>query len=357
MAVHGGNIEEIARTYNVEAKEIIDFSANINPLGVSLSMKKAMISALDKVEHYPDITYYQLKTAISEFENINYNNISLGNGAAEVIFNIVRAIKPKKALLPAPTFSEYEEAILSVDGEIEYYNLKEKDNFILDDGFISAINEDIDIVFICNPNNPTGVLTKSSFIENVLAKSICTKTIVVIDESFLDFIKESDEYTSKKLLEKYENLIIVKSLTKFFAIPGIRIGYGMYINNDIKEKLNKVTVPWSINVVASEAIIAGLKNKDYIEESINYISEEKEYLYKRLQNIKYIKVLKPSVNFIMFKLLIDLDLREELIKRKILIRSCNNYIGLSNNFYRIAVRNKKENEKLIRELEKVLFDK
>lgn len=357
MAVHGGNTEEMARRYNLNSNEIIDFSANINPLGLNKNIKNAMINAIDKVVKYPDITYFDLKNSIEKFENINSENIFLGNGAAEVIFNIVRALKPKKALLPAPTFSEYEEAILSIDGEIEYFHLKEQNNFVLNNDFINAINEDIDITFICNPNNPTGVLTNNEFIYNLLNKSLFTNTIVVIDESFLDFVGNSDNYSSKLLLEKYKNLIIVKSLTKFFAIPGARIGYGLCCNKDIIFKINKIMIPWSVNIIATEGIIQGLKEKNYMNESINYVENEKDYLYSALKEMSFIKVFKPSVNFIMFKLLVDLDLKEKLIKRNILIRSCENYIGLNENFYRVAVRTRKENETLINELKKILFDK
>lgn len=357
MAVHGGNTEEIARKYNFNSNEIIDFSANINPLGLNENIKSAMIKAINKIIKYPDITYFDLKNSIREFENINSENIILGNGAAEVIFNIIRALTPKKALLPAPTFSEYEEAILSVGGNIEYFHLKEDNEFILDNKFIKEINENIDITFICNPNNPTGVLSDNNFINELLKKSVVSNTIVVVDESFLDFVKDNNKYSSKELLKKYNNLIIVKSLTKFFAMPGARIGYGICSNNDIISKINKVTVPWSVNIMATDGIIQGLNEKSYIDNSIEYVNNEKEYLYNALKEISYIKVFKPSVNFIMFKLLIDLDLKSELIKRKILIRSCDNYTGLNNSFYRVAVRTREENDKLIKELNNILFDK
>ena len=357
MAVHGGNTEEIARKYNFDSREIIDFSANINPVGLNENVKAAMINAIDKVVKYPDITYFDLKNSIGEFEKIDISNITLGNGAAEVIFNIVRALKPRKALLPAPTFSEYEEAIISVNGEIEYYKLKESNDFNLDNEFINRIKDDIDVIFICNPNNPTGCLTTKEFIRKVLNKSLITNTTVVIDESFLDFIKPNELYLSNDLLMDYKNLIIVKSLTKFFAIPGARIGYGLCSNNEIINEINKVIVPWSVNIIASEGIIQGLKEKDYIEKSISYVKNEKEYLYSALKEINSLKVFEPSVNFIMFKLLIDLDLKSELIKGKILIRSCDNYIGLNSSFYRVAVRTREENNKLISELKNVLFDK
>lgn len=357
MAVHGGNTEEIARKYKINSNEIIDFSANINPLGLNENVKTAMINAIDKTIKYPDITYFDLKNSIGEFEKVDTRNIILGNGAAEVIFNIARALKPRKALLPAPTFSEYEEAITSVNGEIEYYKLKEANNFKLDNGFINRIKDDIDIIFICNPNNPTGVLTTKEFIIEVLKKAVTTNTVVVVDESFLDFVKQNEIYLSNKLLNDYKNIIIVKSLTKFFAIPGARIGYGLCSNNEIINEISKVTVPWSVNIMSSDGVIQGLKEKDYIEKSIEYVKNEKEYLYSALKEIKSLKVFEPSVNFIMFKLLIDLDLKNELIKRKILIRSCDNYIGLSSSFYRIAVRTREENCRLISEIKNILFDK
>lgn len=353
--VHGGNVEEISRKYGFNEKELIDFSANINPMGLNENVKAAMIKSLDKIEKYPDISYYNLKKSISEYENIDSDNLLLGNGAAEVIFNITRGLKPKKVLIPAPTFSEYEEAVLSIDGEIEYYNLNEEEDFKLNNKLINSLDESIDMIFICNPNNPTGVLTKNTFIERLVEKCIETKTIIVLDESFLDFLSLQNEYTSKHLLQKYKNVIIVKSLTKFFAMPGIRIGYGISRNNEFIKLINKVTVPWSINVVACAGVIKALKEEAYIKESITYIENEKNYLYNSLKRMKDIKVFKPSVNFIMFKLLKDLDLKREMLKNNILIRSCDNYEGLNNRFYRIAVRNRKENDKIISVLRKLLI--
>ncbi len=357
MAVHGGNIDEISRKYNINASEVVDFSANINPLGINEKVKEAMIGALDKVERYPDITYFNLKNAIGNFEHIDIKDMFLGNGAAEVIFNIARALKPKKVLLPAPTFSEYEEAVRSVDSEIEYYELSEENEFTIDEGFINKIDETIDMTFICNPNNPTGVLTKNDFVEKVLKRAAEFRVTVVMDESFLDFVEEEEKYSTKEFLGQYSNLIIVKSLTKFFAIPGIRVGYGLTYNEEIIEKINKVSVPWAINIVAAEGICVGLKEIGYINDSIKYVKSERDYLYENLQKLECIKTFKPSVNFIMFKLLKDMDLKEILLERGILIRSCNNYHGLGNEFYRIAVRTREENKKLINEMKTISIDK
>lgn len=357
MAVHGGNIDEISRKYNIDPKSILDFSANINPLGINKTVKESMIAALDKVERYPDITYFDLRYSISNYEHINIKDIFIGNGAAEVIFNIARAIKPNKVLLPAPTFSEYEEAVRSVDSEIKYYKLKEENRYYLDENFIKEIDEDIDLIFICNPNNPTGVLTKKSFVERVLKKAEEVNAFVVMDESFLDFVEDEAYYSSKDLLGNYKNLIIVKSLTKFFAMPGIRIGYGMSCNEEIIEKINVASVPWAINTVAAEATCTALKEEGYIKESIEYVKAQRDYLYEELKKLEFIKVFEPSVNFIMFKVLNNVDLKEQLIKRGILIRSCGNYEGLSKEFYRVAVRTKEENIKLITRMKTVAFDK
>ena len=352
--VHGGNIDEISRNFNLDKSKLIDFSANINPLGINARVKDIIIKSLDEVEKYPDITYFNLKSAISEFEGVENKNLILGNGAAEVIFNLVRAVRPKKVLLPAPTFGEYEEAALSVNSEIKYYHLKEKKNWIIDEEINSYINDDIDMVFICNPNNPTGTLTSKESIINIMKKAKLTNTIVAVDESFLDFIKEVENYSVISLIKEYDNLFIIKSMTKLFAIPGIRIGYGISSSEDILNKIEALSVPWNINVLAEKAAIYSLKEKEYIEKTISYIEEEKNYLYNELNSFEDIKVFKPSVNFIMFKLEKEIDLKLELMKENIIIRSCSNYEGLNNKYYRVAVRKREENEKLIKVLKKVI---
>lgn len=342
---HGGNVEEISRTYGIKEDEIIDFSANINPVGISKEVKKAMIEALEKIERYPDITYYELKKAIEEYENIDMDNIILGNGAAEVIFNIVRGLKPKKALLPAPTFAEYEDALKSIGCKVNHYKLKDDFNLYLD--FIEEIKEGIDIVFICNPNNPTGVLTNREYILEVIKVANKNNTTVVIDESFLDFVEEKSNFSAISLVNEYKNLIVVKSLTKFFAFPGIRVGYGIISNIDYINSINNISIPWAINTVAAAGAITALKQKDYINKTIKYVNEEKDYLYSKLSEFRCLKVYRPSVNFIFFKDIIGVNLKENLLKFGILIRSCDNYVGLDKGYYRVAVRTREENDSLV----------
>ncbi|HEX9025138.1 MAG TPA: threonine-phosphate decarboxylase CobD [Clostridium sp.] len=348
---HGGNAKEISRKNKIEYDKILDFSANINPLGMPNSAKRAIIDGLDEVEKYPDITYFELKCSIGEFENINKENLILGNGAAEVLFNVVRGINPKNTLILAPTFSEYEEATKAINGNIIYYKLKEKNNFCIQEDILDYINIDLDLIFICNPNNPTGTITEKDLLKKILIKAEKNDVMVLIDESFLDFIEENLSMIS--YINEYENLIIIKSLTKFFAIPGLRIGYGICSNVSLKENVENISPAWNINILAEIATKTAIKDKNYIEESIKFIKDEKEYLYNELKEINGLKVYEPNVNFVFFKTIIKMNLKNELLKNNILIRSCSNYEGLDNSYYRIAVRSHEENSKLIKNIRNI----
>ncbi|MBE6071185.1 MAG: threonine-phosphate decarboxylase [Clostridium butyricum] len=349
---HGGNAQIISRKMNINFEDIIDFSANINPLGIPKSIKSAIIENLNLIEKYPDISYFDLKKSISKFENIKEEYILLGNGAAEVIFSVVRAINPKNSLIMAPTFSEYEEAVASVGGNIRYYYLKEENDFKIQDDILECINNELDLIFICNPNNPTGVLTSKELLLKILIKAKKNNVKVLIDESFLDFIK--DGLTMICYLNAYDNLIIVKSLTKFFALPGLRIGYGLSSNGKLKERTEEISPAWNINILAEVATKSALLDEKYIKETIKFINAEKDYLYNELNKIKELKVFKSSANFIFIKVNKYLDLKEKLLNFNILIRSCSNYKGLNNKYYRLAVRTHEENKKLIENLHKVL---
>ena len=348
---HGGNAKEISRNKKIDYDKILDFSANINPLGMPTSVKKAIIEGVDEAEKYPDITYFELKSAIGEFEKINKENLILGNGAAEVLFNIVRGINPKNSLILAPTFSEYEESTKALNGNITYYVLKEENKFYIKEDILDYIENELDLLFICNPNNPTGVITEKSLLVKILIKAKKNNVIVLIDESFLDFIE--DDLSMIAYINEYENLVIIKSLTKFFALPGIRIGYGICGNMELKEKIERISPAWNINIFAEIATKTALKDENYIINSINYIKDEKKYLYNELKKIDGLKVYEPSVNFILLKIQKNINLKNELLKNNILIRSCNNYEALNNSYFRIAVRTHEENSILIKNLRNI----
>lgn len=349
---HGGNIKEIERKLGVNCNKIIDFSSNINPLGVSKHVKKAIIDSMGDINKYPDISYIDLKKSISKYEGIDESYLMLGNGAAEVLFNILKALSPKRVLIPAPTFSEYKEAAECINAQIEIYNLKEDTLFEIGESILEKITKDIDVIFICNPNNPTGVLTSKELLIKILTKSKEFNSIVLIDESFIDFL--NGDFSMINNLKKFNNLIVLKSLTKFFAIPGLRIGYGLCSNEEIRNKVNSITPAWNINILADIATRVSLKDKEYIKETIQYMEKERRFLYNELKGFKNLTVYTPSVNFIFFKCNLDIDLKYELLKSDILIRSCSNYDNLDKYYYRVAVKNREDNIKLISCLNNIL---
>ncbi|GAA0078386.1 threonine-phosphate decarboxylase CobD [Clostridium sp. CTA-5] len=349
---HGGNVKEITRKRGIEYTNIIDFSSNINPLGMSDKAKQVIVDNLKEIEKYPDITYFELKNEISEYENIDINDLILGNGAAEVLFNVVRALNPKRVLIPIPTFSEYKEAVEAINAEVKFYKTIKENNFHIKHDILDYINKEIDLIFICNPNNPTGVISDKKLLIEILKKAKKTGTSVLIDESFLDFVKENISMNS--FIKEYSNLIIIKSLTKFFALPGMRIGYAITANNKLKNEINKITPAWNINILADLATRASLKDKNYIRKTLDYMEYQKSLLYNGLKELNNLTVYNPSVNFIFFKTNSKIDLKLKLLEDKILIRSCSNYEGLDESYYRVAIKLEEENIKLIKSIKNIL---
>ncbi len=336
MHKHGGDIYSYPN--------YIDFSANINFLGVPPKVMEAAREALNQVIHYPQPGSGRLCEAIAEMERVKPEQVICGNGAADVIFSLVLAEKPKRALVPAPTFQEYEQALLSVDCQVEAVSYRE-------DEFIEQITIDTDMVFFCNPNNPTAVLYERDYLTRLLKKCCETKTRLVVDECFLDFIKEAEAYTMKKFLQQYSQLFIVKAFTKMFAIPGIRLGYGLSSDSKLLEQMRNVTQPWNVSVIAQEAGIAASKEHEFIMRTQDALETEKKYLLRELKELS-VEVFGHAANFIFFRGEKGLDTKLE--KHQILIRNCGNFRGLSEGWYRIAVRSREENEILIKTLKSMM---
>jgi L-threonine-O-3-phosphate decarboxylase len=350
---HGADIYTTAKKLGLDESSIIDFSSNINPLGIPQGIKDAYYNSLELCEKYPDQYYRKLIDAISKNEKVSRNYIFPSNGASEAIFRIVQAIKPKEALLTSPTFGEYEEALKSANSNINYYTLEKDSTFELGEDFLDNINEKIDIVFLCNPNNPTGILVNRNLLESILDKCLNSNTYLVLDESFMDFLYNSEYYSLVNKINSYKNLIILKSFTKIFAMPGIRLGYCISSDKKLISNLKRNGPPWNISTTAEKCGIAALKEKKYIVDSIEYIEYQRKYLTDELKKLGLI-VYPSKTNYILFKLEQRIDLKESLEKERILIRSCSNYKGLDENFYRIAVKKEEDNKLLIGKLKGVL---
>ena len=318
---HGGDI------YRNKVK--IDFSVNTNPIGISENVKRAVIDGHDGFGVYPDSEYKLLRNSIAKKEKVLPSNVVCSNGAAEMIYAVARAVMPKRAILPMPTFSEYERALKSVCCEVSYYKLNEDNGFKIDQGFIDA-SRGMDMTFICNPNNPTGAVADRKIIENI-------KCMCIVDECFADF---SQTYSMKGTMP------VIKAFTKTYAMAGLRLGY-MICDEDFAKKVREQMPMWNVSSPAQAAGIAALKEDKYINESINLIKKERKYLTDELLGMGY-KVFPSEANFILFKG--KEGLYEKLLQSGILIRKCENFIGLNEHFYRIAVKTHEENIELIRKL-------
>jgi len=354
MFSHGGNIYEIERLYKTSKDEILDYSSNINPLGVNSFVLEALKNNFNSIQRYPDPGYFELKKAISNYYQIDFNHIFTGNGATELIFLIAQSLKPKKALIISPTFLEYEKALLNVDCKIKHFRLDEKNEFIINKELLKKeIKNKYDIVFLCNPNNPTSVYTELNDLEEIAAECKKTNTTIVLDESFIDFISESDKKSSLNIVSKYDNIIVIKSLTKFFAIPGLRLGFGITSNQNFYKKITGAQSPWSVNCFSEIAGINLFKDIHYISRTISSTQDEIDFLSKELSKMEKIKIFKPTVNFILIKLLNNLTsdkLKNNLIHDKILIRDASNFNFLNEKFVRVAVKKRDDNLILLEKL-------
>jgi len=347
---HGGNTRQIAEQYNKEEHLLLDFSANINPLGMPKKMKQAIVDNLSLAEQYPDIDYKALYQSISLHCQQSEHHLMIGNGATELIYDWVHIIQPRKALLMEPSFGEYRRALQQTGCEIITHILKEKNQFRLDASFINALSSDLDCIVLCTPNNPTGQLIEASLLNAIIEKCHALHISIMIDESFMEFVPNNPSIETQ--LINNPNLTILRSLTKYFAIPGLRLGYLMSANQALIQTLRINQRPWSINAFAA---IAGehISDHHYQQVTSKWLTEQQQVLFQSLSEIPYMKTWKPHANYLFFKLeKKELDLQHiMMLNHNILIRSCANYIGLNKQFYRIAIKSADNNRCLITALQ------
>ena len=375
MDFHGGNIYKVFREKNI--KEILDYSSNINPYGIPESLKSRIIENLEILERYPDPDYVELREKLANLNNVNLSDIILGNGATEIIFLFMKVINPKKILIVSPTFGEYERAVkateipgdivsLSCSGdnknienkeiEIEYFELKESDDFKLNIGNLkNELEKKYDLLIICNPNNPTGKFLKLTQTEEILKECNKYDTKLFIDEAFIEFLADGMKESIINTEENKKNLFVTRAFTKFFAIPGLRLGYGMYFDKELEQKISEKKEPWSVNNIAEMAGLTVLDDTEYIEKTLKWITKEKIYMYEKLNEISGIKVYETEVNFITGKIDEKLFseglnvkvLREKMLEQGILIRNASNFKFLDERFFRLAIKDRESNKRVI----------
>ncbi len=359
ISKHGGDVFSAAEEYRLNLRDILDFSANINPLGPPLTAIRAIKDNLDLIVHYPDPDCRELKAAIRVYLGIDRDNILVGNGSIALIYQLVRMIKPQLALLPSPTFSEYELAIVKNGGRVRFAVLEEERNFALDIEDLIRRSDDVDIIFLCNPNNPTGSINTSAELEELINFAESRGIWVVIDEAFMDFIENKDRYSLATRSIRCDNLIVLGSLTKIFALAGLRLGYAVAKQDNI-ERLAKYTEPWSVNYLAQVAGVSALKDKEYIMRTKDLIRRERKRLWNELSTLRGIKPFPSVANYILVRILKagrTADMLGKLLARKgILIRDCSSFRSLDERYIRLAVKDREANSKLLKELKYALSD-
>lgn len=351
---HGANVNDISSIYNKDPKDIIDFSSNINPKVID-NLERYVIDALNECRRYPDINYTNLRNNISKYINVDQSFIIPGNGATEIIYLLMKSIGNRLAILN-PTFSEYKRSAVLNKLEVVDLELDKNNNFDLDLENIKLNINKFDSLFICNPNNPNG---KVKYIETLLELMNEHNKLLIVDETFMEFVEREEDFSLVKFIEKYNNLFILKAVTKFFGLPGLRLGYGVTSNKNIIETIYKYKEPWTINSFAEHLSNYIFEDRNYIERSKKYYIEERDYMLAELKKIKKLTVYDTDTNFVLLKVHGQTSeyIKDKLIKDgNILIRDASNFIGLDNSFIRVAIKSHDENKLLIKYMKDILGD-
>lgn len=371
--IHGGNIFQFAHEQRIEPYEVVDFSANINPLGPSQRGLDALNVQLRYISHYPDATNDDVLNAIADTYGMDKHQIIVGNGAAELLYAICRLPGYTGAFVPAPGFSEYKEALEASKIPVLdiFYRPREDDNgkpyfevpYLALETFAAELKgqDGRIIVFLGNPNNPDGTLLDKDHIRTVASMLKDANSLLVIDESFIDFVGndplQDNEHSIRSLVNEFDNIIVVHSFTKFYAVPGLRIG-AAFTNETLITQLQQYIPSWSVNTLAQAYTKAALNDVDYIKRTKQELNDERAFMYNALDAIEGITVYSPSANFILFQVnqegITANYINEELKKYNMIVRNCDSYAGLTNHWVRIAIKDHDTNIKLVDKLTDIL---
>ncbi|NDL63210.1 threonine-phosphate decarboxylase CobD [Acerihabitans arboris] len=350
---HGGNVLDMALKLGVDETSIVDFSANINPLGMPASLKRALAAHWSLAERYPDPLYRRLHDRLAAHHQCPASWILAGNGATELIYDLAFLLRGKTVLLPTPGFAEYRLALKGMDCRVEDFPLTESDDFSPDHRLPAALRPGIDALFLCTPNNPTGQLIATDLLLAIARRCRELAITLVVDEAFMDFIPDGVSVINR--LGDFPNLFVLRSLTKFYAIPGLRLGYMLGSDTQAMARLRERRPPWTINAFAALAGEVVLDDLEYQRDAMRWLQEQQTYLYGGLSALPALKVWRPAANYIFFRCQRRaLDLQAALLQKGLLIRSCANYPGLSGDYYRVAIKGGADNRRLLEALGEVL---
>lgn len=349
---HGSDLEAIEEFYHIPKEEIVCFGANVNPLGLSGTLKEKLAGNLDVLSSYPDRNYTSLKRVIGAYAGVRPEYVVVGNGSTELISLLIQTRRPGRALLLGPTYSEYGRELGLVGGRIQFFHLEEPDTFHLNlSAFCSEIEKGYELVIICNPNNPTSSALTSSEIRRIL--DVCKKagSFLMIDETYVEFAPSVDEISAMSLVDEYENLMILRGTSKFFAAPGMRFGYGATSNQEFLAALKRMQNPWSLNSLAAFAGEIMLTDQEYIAKTQELIASERDRMCAFLSGFSELTVYPAFANFVLVRLnmpgVTSFDLFDALIREKLMVRDCSSFDSLDGEFIRFCIMLPKDNDRLL----------
>ncbi|MDH5768511.1 MAG: aminotransferase class I/II-fold pyridoxal phosphate-dependent enzyme [Nitrospirota bacterium] len=372
ISERGEDVYRLTEELKIQERKIIDFSTSVNPLGVSKKVKAEIRKHLKYLHNYPDSEAIRLKKRLAQYHGIDPEMILCGNGSTELIYLIARTLKPKKVLIPAPTFSEYERATIRAQSmehgaQIKYFVLKKENNWSINPDEFITFMKDCNMAFLCNPNNPTGLLLGKDSVLKIAEAVRDLKCYLIVDEAFIDFCQGTvpDLPPSQRqgvesglslfsVIKEVENnpyLIVLRSMSLFYSLPGLRLGYGVFPQHLI-DRLKENKEPWTVNSLAQRAAVVALKDRVYREGTFRLMKEEKRFLEKSFKKIG-IEFFHTDANFYLIKINNAYEICQHLKKKGILVRDCSNFKGLDNTYIRVAVKSHRENTILTKELSKI----
>lgn len=349
-SLHGGNVHAVARESNRRLDRLIDFSASINPLGPSPSALQAIRAGLPQIVHYPDPDCVALRQALADRWRLPPDRFLVGNGSSELIYLLPRALSIRRALIVGPTFSEYERAVVAAGGRATHIHAKRNEQYRppLDKvaGAIQQARTKVDALFLCNPNSPTGLVIQAEEVLRLAKMGARQGIWVIVDETFTEYCEEA---TVLPLIAKLPRLLVLRSMTKFYALPGLRLGY-LAGSSDLLARIRGQQPPWSVNHLAQTAALAALKDRLHARKSLAYMERERPRLVRNLEALPGVKVFPSAANFLLIELPPSWPAAvcaKALSQQGLLIRDCSSVPGLNRWTLRVAVKTASQNRRLV----------
>lgn len=349
---HRSDIEKISACYHIKKEAIVNFAGNVNPLGLPASVKEAVATHADLFSSYPDREYLSLRNVLSNYCDVPADYILPGNGSSELIALLIEARAPKHTLILGPTYSEYSRELTFSGSTQDYYHLQETSDFRPDlDDLFHTLSDGYDFLIICNPNNPTSSAIFRDELKELLAFCKRKNIFVMIDETYVEFAPDISAITAVPLTKQFSNLMVLRGVSKFYAAPGMRFGYGITGNSEFLKTMREKQIPWSLNSLGAFAGEMLFQDHDYYQQTRNLILSERQKMYETIKKLPTFKIYPAYANFLLVKILKDgitsFDVFERCIQKGLMIRDCSSFQCLEGEYVRFCIQMPEENQRLL----------